>query len=36
MDLISQFKQQEDTEHERVLSLTRADSRREAEPLAAM
>jgi hypothetical protein len=36
MDLISQFKQQEDTEHERVLSLTRADSGREAEPLAAM
>jgi hypothetical protein len=36
MDLISQFKQQEGTEHERVLSLTRADSRREAEPLAAM
>jgi hypothetical protein len=29
MDLISKFKEQEHTEHERVLSLTRAESRRE-------
>jgi hypothetical protein len=36
MDLISQFKEQEHTEHERVLSLTRAESRRGAELLAAL
>jgi hypothetical protein len=36
MDLISMFKEQENTEHERVLSLTRAESRREAEHLAAL
>jgi hypothetical protein len=36
MDLISQFKQQEDTEHEHVLSLTRAKSRREADLLLAV
>lgn len=36
MDLISKFKEQENSEHERVLSLTRAESRREAERLAAL
>lgn len=36
MDLISKFKEQENTEHERVMSLTRAESRREAERLAAL
>jgi hypothetical protein len=33
MDLLSKFKEQEDTEHERVLSLTRAESRRGVEAL---
>jgi hypothetical protein len=33
MDLLSKFKEQEHTEHERVLSLTRAESRREIEVL---
>lgn len=36
MDLISKFKEQEHTERERVLSLTRAESRREAALLAAL
>ncbi|KAF1922005.1 hypothetical protein BDU57DRAFT_526718 [Ampelomyces quisqualis] len=36
MDLISKFKEQERTERERVLSLTRAESRREAALLAAL
>jgi hypothetical protein len=36
IDLISQFKQQEDMEHERILSLTRAESKREVESLAAV
>jgi hypothetical protein len=36
MDLISMFKEQEHTEHERVLSLTRAESRRKAELLASL
>jgi hypothetical protein len=35
MDLISKFKEQENTEHERVLSLTRAESRRDADFLTA-
>lgn len=36
MDLISMFKDQENAEHERVMSLTRAESRREAEHLAGL
>jgi hypothetical protein len=36
MDLISKFQEQENTEHERVMSLTRAESRREVEPLPAL
>jgi hypothetical protein len=36
MDLISMFKEQEHTEHERILSLTLAESRREAELLASL
>jgi hypothetical protein len=36
MDLISKFKEQENREHERILSLTRAEGRREAENLAAL
>jgi hypothetical protein len=36
IDLISQFKQQENMEHERILSLTRAESRREADLLPAV
>jgi hypothetical protein len=36
MDLISKFKEQEHAERERVLSLTRAESRREAALLAAL
>lgn len=36
MDLVSKFKEQENTEHERLLALTRAESRRKAERLAAL
>ncbi|KAH5239977.1 hypothetical protein HBI25_227660 [Parastagonospora nodorum] len=36
MDLISMFKDQENAEHERVMSLTRAESRREGEHLAGL
>ncbi|KAH7389652.1 hypothetical protein DE146DRAFT_173047 [Phaeosphaeria sp. MPI-PUGE-AT-0046c] len=36
MDLISKFKEQENLEHERVLSLTRAECRREVDRLAAL
>jgi hypothetical protein len=36
MDLISKFKEQENREHDRILSLDRADSKREVEHLAAL